>query len=304
MNILITGGTGFVGRALVPFLEKQGHTVCILTRKKQENPKVAELIYPKEHELLNPQTLSDFQAVINLAGASISTTRWNKKGKELILDSRITVTKLLVDSMKQNSKLQLPYPKILISTSAVGFYGISQHEVFDETSENGAGFLAEVAKQWEEEARKIEVLQVRCTILRFGIVLGRGGILTQLKKPFDFKVGGYVGSGKQWISWIALDDLLRMISFAVSNETVCGIYNACTPNAVQMKELIFTMAKSLKRKAWTKLPGWVLKIFLGQMAEELILNGQKVSPTRLKEAGFLYEYPNITKAIQHIFQEI
>lgn len=302
MKILITGGTGFVGTALVKFLAEQGHQITLLTREKHHGAQVPEIVYPNKGALLDSKQLSEFQAIINLAGASISSVRWTKAGKNKILNSRITVTKLLVESMKKNQELQMPYPQIFISTSAVGYYGLSENEIFDEAGRNGAGFLADVARQWEEEAKKAKNLSTRNIILRFGIVLGDGGILKQLKKPFEFGVGGYIASGKQWISWIALEDLIRIISYMLMNQNASGIYNACAPDAVSMKELTLELAKALHKKAWTKTPGWVLHLLMGQMAEELIIHGQRATPNRLQKEGFSFSYENISKAMDDIFR--
>jgi uncharacterized protein (TIGR01777 family) len=303
MNILITGGTGFVGEPLVQYLLKEEHQITLLTRGQHKVEGIATMSYPAKETLLPPEKLAEFQTIINLAGTSISTTRWNAQGKKQILDSRIQVTKLLVDSIRNNQQLQLPYPTIFISTSAVGYYGTSDTLTFEETSPNGSGFLAEVANQWEIQASQVDAIGVRRVILRFGIVLGNGGILEQLSKPFQYGVGGFLGTGKQWVSWIHLEDLIRIINWVLLKEEAKGTYNACAPNPATMKELIHALAVALHRKSWTRVPSTFVRILIGEMAEELVLHGQRVNPKRLLDDGFQWKYERVEDAMNHIYRD-
>jgi len=303
MHILITGGSGFAGEPLVRYLRDAGHQITLLSRGQHKNAGVDSITYPKDNERLQPEKVAEFHAVINLAGASIASTRWNKNGKKLILDSRIQVTRLLTESITNNQILGLPYPKIFISTSAIGYYGTSDSATFDETSPNGSGFLSEVALQWEKQASQIEALGIRLIILRFAIVLGKGGILEQLRKPFDYRMGGFVGTGKQWISWIHLRDLIHVIDWALQTEKASGIYNACAPNPSSMKELTSALANTIHHKSWTRLPEFLARMIFGEMADELILHGQRAFPKRLQEEGFHWKYCNISEALENIFEK-
>lgn len=304
MNILITGGTGFVGSSLVKHLVKQNHQVLILSRQQKEitgNPAFLQL--PEKDDLIDSQVLSRAERVINLAGYSISSGRWTRKTKDLIRNTRIQITRLLVESIRRNYLKGLKFPKVLVSASAVGYYGTHQSATFDESSPKGQGFLASVCEDWEQEARLAEDLGLRVVITRLGVVLGkRGGALAKMTVPYRFGVGGLIGGGRQWCSWVHIEDLVNVIAMSLKDERFHGTYNLCSPQPVAMAELDQQIASFLGKRSWTRLPEWVAKLAIGEMAEELLINGQKVLPKRLLSMPYHFKFPGITEAVREALE--
>lgn len=303
MKIAVSGGTGFVGRALTNELLKQGHEVFILTRKPPsgENNGPGKLSYI---QWLSPDSdpaaeLKEIDVVINLAGEPIGNARWTNKRKERILRSRIETTEEWLNVIK---KLDTK-PEVFINASAIGYYGTSFSKTFTEKDyEPGTDFLAFTASTWEKKALEVETLGIRTVLMRFGIILGADeGALPKMVLPYTLFVGGTLGSGKQWLSWIHIEDVVRAILFLIENETISGPVNFTAPNPVTMKEFGKTVAKVLRRPHWFPVPSFLLRIVLGEMSL-LVVEGQKVLPEKLLEAGFQFHYPTLEMALTHLLK--
>ncbi len=303
MKIAITGATGLVGSRLVAQLKQQGHQILIFTR----NPSKAQRVFPAsafsnlEIVQYTPQESGDWQqrvsgcdAVINLAGEPIAE-RWSPQQKEAIMQSRQIGTRKLVEAiaMAENK------PQVLVSGSAVGYYGTSETRTFDESNDAGTDFLAQVCQNWEAEAQKVTASGVRLVILRVGIVLANGGALGKMLGPFKMFAGGPIGSGKQWFSWIHRDDLVNLICQAIQQENMSGVYNATAPNPVSMGKLCQTLGEVLNRPSWLPVPDFVLEILLGDGAI-VVLEGQQVLPKKTQATGFSYQYPDLKPALTEI----
>lgn len=281
MRILIAGASGFVGSALVPFLIDKGHAVIKLVRNSSKHG-----IYwnPKEQEL-NSDDIEGFDAIINLAGENVAGF-WTEAKKRRILDSRISSTETLVRAI---TKLKKP-PKVLINASAIGFYGDQGDRLLTEENPQGDDFLADVCAKWEKAARVAESRGVRVAVLRFGVVLDKsGGALGKMLFPFKLGLGGRLGSGKQYMSWVALKDLLEVIEFVLTHPALNGPVNVVAPNPITNAEFTKILATVLKRPTIFHVPEWVLKFFLGQMAEEMFLASARVKPNRLQAAGYIFK---------------
>ena len=297
MKVLITGGLGFVGTQLALRLIKKGHEVTVLDRAP-ERPSYT----PQETHYISADTttkgawqeeIKHQAVVINLAGYSIFV-RWNAKIKKQIYDSRILTTRNVVEALPGNRQTQL------CSTSAVGYYGFCGDEKLSEETAPGTDFLAGICVDWETEAQKAESKGVRVVITRFGIVLGKtGGALGQMIPAFNKFVGGPLGSGRQWFSWIHMEDLLNAFLFVFENETIRGPVNFCSPNPVRNKDLAGALGKVLSRPSFFKTPGFILRIVLGELGSTL-LKGQRVIPTKLLNNGFSFHYPEISGALEEV----
>jgi uncharacterized protein (TIGR01777 family) len=294
--ILVTGGTGFVGRRLCRALIDGGHDVTVLTRNRA-----------KVHDLLAGATAIEsldetggqaaFDAIVNLAGEPLATGRWTRAKTRRLLDSRIEITSALVRLIASAAVK----PRVLVSGSAVGFYGGDEHAVFSENSPPGASFSHELCRAWEAAAREIEAFGVRVCLLRTGIVLGRtGGALGQMLLPFDFGLGGPLGHGRQWISWIHRDDLVRLIVHLIATDGAKGPINATAPLAVRNRDFAAALGRALHRPTVLPLPGPVLRLLLGQMADEILLTGQKVLPEKAWKTGFRFDFPDLASALEEI----
>lgn len=306
MKVAITGATGFVGSRVVERLQAAGHATLILTR----NPSQAERMFPSAAFpgvtviAYTPTQSGDWQgnlsgcdAVVNLAGQPIAD-RWTESRKRDILHSRQVGTQKLVEAIAQAN----PRPQVLVNASAVGYYGTSETATFDETSQPGDDFLAQVCTAWEAEAEKIQASGVRLVILRMGIVLGMGGVLARMLPPFKLFAGGPIGTGQQWFSWIHREDLIDLILQAVTQPTMSGVYNATAPHPVRMHELSQTLGDVLHRPSWLPVPGFALEALLGDGAK-VILEGQQVLPKRTLETGFIYQYPTVKPALQEVVSD-
>jgi uncharacterized protein (TIGR01777 family) len=302
MNILITGATGFVGRRLCEMLHQAGHTVRALSRDsvaaKQRVPHLKEVFPWNPLQELPPlQAFEGCDAIINLAGESIAG-RWTAPKKQLIRDSRVLGTKNLVNALAQLSSR----PKVLISASAIGYYGDRGEETLTEDAAPGSDFLAQVCRDWENEALKAESLGMRVVRLRIGLVLGRGGGTLQALLPlFRVGLGGPLGSGRQWWSWIHRDDLCRLIVQILANENVSGPINATAPQPVRQKEFAQVLGRVLRRPAFLPTPAFALKIALGEFADG-ILASQRVLPRRAQEMGYRFQFEELEGALREILQ--
>ncbi len=310
MNIIVSGGTGFIGSALVKRLSDDGHTVFLLTRKQlvdrdssRPRDERDELKFALQTALWDGKTLGDWckhiesaDAVINLAGESIGGKRWTSNQKKKILESRINSTRALVQAMNQASRK----PNIFISASAVGFYGNVDEGEVTETHPKGNGFLSDVCAQWETESHEAMKFGVRVVNPRLGVVLGiGGGALPKLFMPFKFGFGGWLGSGKQWFPWIHRDDVVNGILFAMENERLSGAINFAAPESVMMKDFCQQLGNVLQKSCWAPVPAFVLKRALGEMSE-MLLTGQKVIPERLEISGFKFQYATLENALRAI----
>ena len=297
MKILIAGSTGLVGTALVEALAKDGHTVCRLVRSQtvsvSESKAGFEVAWnPDTGELGGAAVGAD--AVVNLAGASIGDGRWTTQKKALLRVSRIDTTRALVTALaKMNVR-----PSVLVSASAIGIYGNRGDEVLTEESKTGPDFLAGLTRDWEAEALKAEAQGIRVVLARFGIILAReGGALAKMLLPFKLGAGGRLGSGKQWMSWVTLEDVVGTIRLALEKNQVRGAINVVAPGAVQNAEFTKVLAKALHRPALFPAPAFALRLMLGEMADALLLSSQRVVPQRLEQLAYRFLHQDLSTAL-------
>jgi len=300
MKVLITGGLGFVGTQLSIRLLKGGNQVTVVDHSPQPRPYTPQEVTYVPADTTVPgnwqNEVAVQDAVINLAGASIFK-RWNNETKRLMYDSRILTTHNLVDAMPANPANK---DTLLCSTSAVGYYGFSGDEELVEEDDPGTDFLARLSADWEGEAQKATKKGVRVTITRFGLVLGKtGGVLGQMIPLFKKFIGGPLGSGNQWFSWIHMEDLLSAFIFVFNNKDIHGPVNCCAPNPVRNRDLAKALGEVLKRPAVVPTPAFVLRLVLGEFGS-VILKGQRVIPSRLLRYGFTFKYPEIRKALREV----
>lgn len=306
MKVAVTGATGFVGSRLVKRLHEEGHRVLVLTR----NTASAQKVFPTEAfpnvEIIAytptvsgswQDTITGCDGVVNLAGEPIAEERWTPTHQQEILNSRKLGTQKIVEAIARAN----PKPTVLINASAIGYYGTSETATFDENSPTGNDFLAQVCQVWEAEATKVKEAGVRLVIVRLGIVLGLGGALGKMITPFKLFAGGPIGSGRQWFSWIHLDDLVNFILQALTKPEIEGVYNGTAPNPVRMTDLSQTMGQVMSRPSWLPVPAFALEALLGDGAK-VVLEGQQVIPKRTLESGFEYEYPNLPSALKQILK--
>jgi len=300
MKILVSGSTGLVGTALVPLLMKAGHTVCRLVRpgtvvKDGDGFQIAW--NPATGELGGAGVGAD--AVVNLAGVPVAGKRWTAERKAELRASRVDTTRALVTALaKMNAR-----PRVLVSISGTGFYGNRGDEVLTEESAPGTDFLARLAKDWEGEALKAEALGIRVVLARFGVVLAKhGGALPQMTLPFRFFVGGKIGSGKQWLSWITLEDAVEAIKFALENGNLRGPINFVSPRPVQNAEFTKALAHAMHRPALFPAPAFALRLALGEMADALLLSSQRVLPRKLEQLGFQFRHSELNATLNAILR--
>jgi uncharacterized protein len=300
MRAFITGGTGFVGKYLCGKLAEAGHEVTVLSRSKSRKPVDSTPVrFVAGDPMLSgawQQEVAGHEVVINLAGSSIFS-RWTVDAKRMLMESRVLTTRNVVDALSGAQ----PAP-LLVSCSAIGYYGGHEDDrILDETSPPGDDFLAQLGTAWEAEARRAEQFGARVVLTRFGIVLGEGGgALAQMAPAFRYALGSPLGSGRQWFSWIHLEDLLRIMLFVIEKRTMVGPVNCTAPNPVQNRELTKTLAKVLHRWAFLPaVPGFAMKLALGELAD-VLLKGQRVVPKRLMDEGFRFKYPNLREALENL----
>lgn len=294
MNILVTGGTGFIGSVLCARLIKQGHSIVIKTRTPQ-------IVKPPLKAISDLSQLSDdvaFHIVINLAGEPIAQKRWSTTQKNKIKGSRLSNTAELVCFFKKAKHK----PQLFISASAIGFYGISRSDEEQiETSTGDNSFSSDLCSKWEEEALSAQALGIRTCILRIGIVLGdNGGALKKILPPFKCGVGGNIGSGKQWMSWIHLNDLVSIIEYCIQTETIEGTLNCTAPHPVKNEDFTKVLAKMIKRPGFFHMPSFIVRMLFGEMGNELLVAGKKVVPEKLNNSEFTFKYPTLASALENI----
>jgi len=295
MKILIAGGSGFLGRALVHACRADGHEVQVLTRHPRD---AGDVGWSAEANGAWVTALERSDAVVNLAGEGIADQRWTTRRKAAILDSRVTSTRALVDAIRACREP----PRILISGSAIGFYGVGAETPCTEESGAGSDFLAKVCQSWEQTAN-VAAGVARVVLLRTGVVLARdGGALPRMALPFRFFAGGRLGSGRQYVSWIHLDDWVEMVRWALGNGEVSGPINLTAPAPVTNAEFTRALAAALRRPALFPVPGLALRVVLGtEMADSLLLGGQRVLPARAQRQGFQFRFATIESALRRIF---
>jgi len=294
MVVLLAGASGLLGTALVPLLQTQGHEVRRLVRRK---PRTAdEVFWDPERGRLDPALLAGVDAIVNLAGANIAGGRWTKARRELLRSSRVSATRTLLQAVAS----QTERPRVFINASATGWYGDGDDEWLDESSPTRGGFLAELCQAWEHEASAADALGLRTVVLRLGVVLSpAGGALAKMLPAFRAGVAGRLGSGRQWFSWIALDDVLGIIAAALQNDSWRGVYNAVAPGPVRNMEFTATLARVLRRPAVLPVPAALLRLLFGAMADETLLSGVRLRPQRLIGAGHEFRWPALEPALRH-----
>lgn len=296
MKIAVTGATGLIGSALSERLHEQGHEILAITRQKNLPSPFTTVYWNPERQELEASALEGIDGVVHLAGETIAE-RWSAKKKELIRSSRVEGTKLLVEGLKSLSKR----PPVLVSSSAIGFYGRRGDEELDEQSAPGTGFLTEVCQAWEAESVRAEELGMRVVRLRTGIVLStKGGALAQMLLPFKLGLGGPIGNGTQWMSWVHIDDVVGGFHFALHQPEFGGVANLTAPQPARNAEFTKALGQALSRPAFLPAPGFALKLVFGEMAQHLLLDGQKVLPRRLEQAGYKFQHPGLAEALQDV----
>ena len=301
-TIIITGATGFIGRNLSKTLIEDGCNVIAVSR----NPEKASAILGPDIKCLSwdieslrgaQDVINNDYAVINLAGDNLSSGRWTKNKKRRILESRLNAGKSII----KLAEILKKEPRLIIQASAIGYYGISGDDTVTEDSPVGSGFLSDVVQKWEDSIKSRVVSDTRNIFMRTGLVLGKdGGILKKVIIPFRFFAGGHIGNGKQWYSWIHISDFIDAVKFFLKKDSTEGIYNLTSPNPLPAKEFFKVLGQVLNRPSWFHVPGFLLKILFGEMADEVLLSGKKVMPERLVKSGFEFRFFDLEPALRDI----
>jgi uncharacterized protein (TIGR01777 family) len=296
MNILVSGSSGLVGSALLPFLAREGDTVTRLVRSA---PAAGEKAIPWDPEKgqLSAAALEGFDAVVHLAGENIASGRWTAARKARIRDSRVKGTGLLGETL---ARLERP-PRVLVSASGVGYYGSRGDEVLTEESSLGTGFLAEVCRDWEGATAPVAQRGIRVAIVRFGVIFSaHGGALPKMLMPFRLGAGGRVGDGRQYLSWVTLDDVIGAIHHALTTEALQGPVNVVAPQPVTNAEFTKTAGRVLRRPTLFPLPAFAARLMFGEMADELLLASQRARPVRLLDTHYAFRFPDLEGALGHL----
>ncbi|MES2678217.1 MAG: TIGR01777 family oxidoreductase [Pseudomonadota bacterium] len=295
MSYLITGATGFVGKKLIANLLQNQQKIIVLTRSKSKAEKLFGNQVRVIENLTEISNSEKIDHIINLAGEPIADKRWNEKQKEILVNSRIQNTQNIINLI---SRLEQK-PTTLISASAIGFYGSRGDEELDENSSAGQEFTSDLCQKWEKCANQASSFGVRVCLTRFGIVLGKnGGALAKMLPAFKLGLGGKIGDGQQFMSWIDIDDLVAAINFLIQNQNLSGVFNFTAPNPITNQQFTKTLAKTLNRPAFFNMPALAVKILFGQMGEDLLLNGQKVLPKRLLASEFKFVCESLESALR------
>jgi uncharacterized protein (TIGR01777 family) len=295
MRFLVTGSSGLIGSALVPSLAAEGHQVTRLVRPKTR-PGAEQVVWDPDAGRLDPATIDGFDAVVHLAGESVASRRWTAEQKKRIFESRVKSTQLLAATLTQ---LSHP-PRTLVCASAVGYYGDRGDELLTEESAPGSGFPCSMCREWEQAA-ELAAPSVRVVKLRFGAVLSvAGGALARMLPPFKAGLGGALGSGRQYMGWIAIHDAAGVIRHGLSNESLSGPVNAVAPQPVTNREFTKTLGRVLGRPTFLAVPSFVLRLAVGEMADALLLASSRVLPARLQSSGYAFRYPKLEGALRHL----
>ncbi len=296
MKILISGASGLIGMALVSALRAQGHDVARLVRTRNA-ASASDIAWDPMAATIDVAAMEGMDAVVHLSGASIAQGRWTPARKAVIRSSRIDTTRVLVDALASLRQK----PRVFVSASAIGCYGDRGDEILTESSTIGTDFLSLAVRDWEAEATRAEMSGIRTVMLRFGVILSsEGGALPQMLMPFKFGFGGRLGSGKQWMSWIALEDAVGIICSAMANENLAGPLNVVAPNPLTNADFTRIAAAVLHRPAIFAAPAFALRIVLGEMADGLLLASQRVVPERLLAAGYDFRLPEFEPALRSV----
>ncbi len=305
MKIVISGGTGLIGQRCISHLTMNGNEVIVLSRSPEDAPTFPETVSIVRWDGKSTgdwvKGLDGASAVINLAGASIAgkgffPSRWTESRKDAILQSRLQVGNAISEGIRSVKNK----PDLLIQASAIGYYGTSENNKFSEADPPGSGFIAETCQVWEASTREVETMGVRRVVTRLGIVLStQGGALPRLVLPFRMFMGGPMGSGKQWYSWVHIKDVCRAFQFFINNQEISGVFNITAPNPVRNQAFATVMGKAMKRPSWIPVPGSLMRLIFGDVAS-VVLEGQRVTPNRLHEAGFSFAFPELESALRHL----
>lgn len=301
MRVLLTGASGLLGTALTAALRADGVTVNRFARQDNDNERAAagDVSWNPETGEMNLAAAEGSDAVVNLAGASIGDGRWTEKRKALLRSSRVDLTQRLVAGL---ARLKAP-PKVFVSASAIGYYGDRGEEPLTEASASGADFLAALSRDWEAAAMDAGSFGARVVLARFGIILSKkGGALPRMLTPFKLGAGGRIGSGKQWMSWVALDDVVSAIQLAIKDAAMRGPMNVVSPNPARNADFTRQLARVLSRPAILPAPAFALKLVLGEMADALLLSSQRVVPEKLTAGGFRFQYAELEAALRRALQ--
>lgn len=295
MKVLVSGATGLLGAHLVPTLEAEGHDVRRLTRRPR---RATDVSWDPSHGTLDTKALADIEAVVHFAGENIADGRWTAARKRRILDSRVQGTSLLARLCAETASTHT-----LISASAIGFYGDRGDAVVDETSAPGTGFLAEVCQAWERATDPARDAGVRTANLRFGAVLADGGgMLAKMLPPFRLGVGGIVGPGTQWLSWVSVDDVVAATLHVLQRSDLAGPINVTAPEPVTNRSFTKALGRHLGRPTIAPLPAFVARLALGELADELLLASTRVTPKRLLESGYTFRTPTVDSAFDRVIR--
>lgn len=296
MKVLISGGSGLVGSALTNALRADGHVVSHFIRPGG-TAAPGDVLWNPSRATVDVPALEGYDAIVHLSGASIADGRWTDKRKATLRSSRVDSTRVLVDSL---THLKKP-PRVFVCASAIGYYGDRGDELLTESSGYGKDFLSILCRAWEAEAGRASANGIRTVIARFGVILAtQGGALPPMLTPFKLGVGGRLGSGKQWISWVALEDVVKVLRTAIDNENLSGPVNVVAPQPVQNSEFTRVLAGVLHRPAVFPAPAFALRLALGQMADALLLSSQRVQPEKLAKIGYKFRYETLQSALQAI----
>lgn len=295
MKIIVAGGSGFLGEPLVKRLLARGDEVAVLTRNATHIRAGRALEWDASSQGPWSDEVASADAILNLAGENIGEGRWTAERKKRMVASRVDATGAIVEALRGDPER----PRTMINASAVGFYGNRGDELLDESSARGEGFLAELVERWEAAAREAESL-ARLVVLRFGVVLGvEGGALKKMLLPFKLGAGGPIGSGTQWMSWIDREDALRIVEWTIAHDSARGIYNATSPQPVRNRDFARALGRVLHRPALLPTPAFALRVAFGEMAEEVLLAGQRAVPRRAEAEGFAFDRPALDAALAH-----
>ncbi|HEV2380891.1 MAG TPA: TIGR01777 family oxidoreductase [Terriglobia bacterium] len=296
MKVLVTGSSGFLGSALTRSLTTGGHSVTRLVRPGTK-PGPSQIVWDPSAGRLDPNSIEGFDAVLSLAGENIAGGRWTPERKRLLRDSRVKSTLLLAETLARLSR----QPRVLVAASATGYYGDRGDEMLTEASAPGSGFLAEVCRAWEDSTRPAAAAGIRVVNVRFGIVLSAaGGALAKMLPPFKAGVGGPVGSGRQYMSWIALDDVVRVIEHAFVTDSLAGPVNVVAPEPLTNREFARTLGRVLGRPALLPLPAFAVRLLFGEMGDALLIASARVRPSRLEAANYRFLYPELEGALRRL----
>lgn len=299
MRFMILGGTGLIGRALSRALSQAGHEVVVVSRSPERMPpmeRVSAVGWDGHTAAGWGKLVNEVDGIVNLAGENIGAGRWSQARKQRIVTSREQAGAAIVEAVRAATRK----PGVIFQISGVGYYGSGEDRPFTESDPPGNDFLARVAVRWEEATRPVEEEGVRRVIARAGVVLTpQGGVLPRMMLPFRFFVGGPLGTGRQWVSWIHLEDTVRGIQWMLENPACSGVYNLTSPQPVTNAEFGRILGRVLRRPSWLPVPALVLKVVLGEMSA-LVLEGQRVIPSRLEEAGFQFRFARLESALRDL----